>query len=121
MLAAVICREDRYLLCRRPANKRLGGLWEFPGGKIHAGETLLDAARREMAEELGIDVVSAGNVLFERRDPDSPFVIEFVEVTAAGQPVALEHDAIQWLTCDELLHLELAPADRAFAEIVLAR
>ena len=46
VLAAVVRRDDRYLVCRRPAHKRHGGLWEFPGGKIHAGETLLGAARR---------------------------------------------------------------------------
>ena len=119
VLAAVVCRDDRYLVCRRPAHKRHGGLWEFPGGKIHAGETLLGAARRELAEELSIRAVAVGAVLFARRDPGSEFVIEFAEVVAEGDPVALEHDAMRWLTREEILRLELAPADRCFAEEVL--
>jgi 8-oxo-dGTP pyrophosphatase MutT (NUDIX family) len=56
VLAAVIRRQDRYLVCRRPAHKRHGGLWEFPGGKLEPGETLLEAARRELREELGAEV-----------------------------------------------------------------
>jgi 8-oxo-dGTP pyrophosphatase MutT (NUDIX family) len=51
VLAAVIRRNDRFLLCRRPSWKRHGGLWEFPGGKLEPGETPLEAAARELAEE----------------------------------------------------------------------
>jgi mutator protein MutT len=119
VLAAVIRRDGRYLVCRRPAHKRHGGLWEFPGGKIHAGETLLDAARRELAEELSLRAIGVGAVLYARRDAGSEFVIEFAEVVAEGEPVALEHDEVSWLTRDEILRLELAPADRRFAEEVL--
>lgn len=119
VLAAVIPRNGRYLVCRRPAHKRHGGLWEFPGGKVHAGETLLDAARRELAEELSLRAVAVGAVLYARRDAGSEFVIEFAEVEAEGEPIALEHDEVSWLTRDEILRLELAPADRRFAEEAL--
>lgn len=121
VLAAVIRRDGRYLVCRRPAHKQHGGLWEFPGGKIGEGESLLDAARRELAEELALDVVDVGATLTERRDSGSEFLITFVDVTATGQPAPLEHDEIRWLEADEILHLDLAPADRAFAESVLPR
>src|SRR4028119_2222610 len=53
VLAAVVQRAGRLLLARRPSGKRHAGLWEFPGGKFLLGETPLDAARRELAEELG--------------------------------------------------------------------
>jgi mutator protein MutT len=121
VLAAVIRHDDRYLVCRRPAHKRHGGLWEFPGGKIDDGESLLDAARRELAEELSIDVTHVGATLVERRDSGSQFVILFVEVAIHGEPVALEHDEICWLPRDEILRLDLAPADRYFAESFLSR
>jgi 8-oxo-dGTP diphosphatase len=115
VLAAVIRDADRYLVCLRPAHKRHGGCWEFPGGKLEPGETLLQAARRELREELGVEVLSAGEPVFRRQDPNSPFLIEFVEVQISGVPRALEHDEIRWLNARELRSLNLAPSDQAFS------
>jgi len=56
---ALIDSDGRVLLAQRPAHKEHGGLWEFPGGKIHAGETPEAALIRELREELGIDVEAA--------------------------------------------------------------
>ena len=56
VLAAVVQRDDRYLICQHPAHKRHRGLWEFPGGKLEPGETHDHAAHRELAEELDVDV-----------------------------------------------------------------
>ena len=118
MLAAVVRDGDRYLVCRRPAHKRHGGLWEFPGGKLEPGESLLDAARREMREELGVDVREVGDVMLAIADHGSPFVIEFVPVMIAGEPQCLEHSELAWVGLGELRTLELAPSDRAFAEFL---
>jgi mutator protein MutT len=120
VLAAVIRRGRQYLVCRRPAGKRHGGLWEFPGGKLEPGESWLDAARRELAEELGVDVTSAGVPVCRRRDPGSRFVIAFVPVEIAGEPRPREHDAFRWVELEEIQHVELAPADRAFVRDCLA-
>jgi len=121
VLAAVIRRGARYLLCKRPAHKRHGGLWEFPGGKLEDGESLLDAARREMREELGVGVSGAGNVRFARQDPGSHFVIEFVDVEIEGEPEPLEHEDVRWVVVEEMAALDLAPSDRVFVEAVLVR
>ena len=115
VVAAVIERDGRLLLCRRPAGKRHAGLWEFPGGKLLPGESVPEAAQRELAEELGVEVVSVGELLFELPDPGSPFVIEFHPVEIAGEPVPLEHDELLWALPAELEDLDLAPSDRAFA------
>ena len=114
VLAAVIQRADEYLICQRPAHKRHGGLWEFPGGKREPGETHLDAARRELAEELGVRVRSVGDVLLSIADPGSEFVIEFVPTEIDGEPQRIEHPDIRWLTLDELPSLQLAPSDGRF-------
>jgi 8-oxo-dGTP diphosphatase len=116
VLAAVIQRQERYLVCLRPRHKRHGGLWEFPGGKLESGETLRDAAHRELAEELGVEVVAVGDCLFSQLDPSSPFVIEFVRVEVLGEPRAIEHLELRWVTGTEMVDLQLAPSDRAFAE-----
>jgi mutator protein MutT len=116
VLAAVIRRGGRYLVGRRPASKRHGGLWEFPGGKVRHGESWLDAARRELREELGVGVVAAGEPVFRQVDPASSLEIVFVEVGIEGEPRALEHDELRWVEPPAMARLELAPADRAFAE-----
>lgn len=118
VLAAVIRKDDSYLICRRPAHKRHGGLWEFPGGKIERGESDLDAARRELAEELAVNVVSVGKSLFSIQDPGSAFVIEFVPTEIAGDPECLEHQELRWTSANELQNFDLAPSDRRFAEVL---
>jgi 8-oxo-dGTP diphosphatase len=114
VLAAVILREDHWLLCLRPGHKRHGGCWEFPGGKVEPGETLADAARRELKEELGVEAAAVGDVVYSRHDAGSPYIIEFAEVVIAGEPLPHEHDDVRWVRRMDALALPLAPADRAF-------
>ncbi|GMV10868.1 MAG: DNA mismatch repair protein MutT [Gemmatimonadota bacterium] len=121
VLAAVIARGGRYLVCQRPAHKRHGGLWEFPGGKLEPGEGDADAATRELREELGVTVSSVGSELLAVHDAGSPFLIAFVAVCIDGEPACLEHSALAWAAPDELLQYELAPSDRRFVEWLLAR
>jgi 8-oxo-dGTP diphosphatase len=120
VLAAVIRRDGRLLLCQRPAHKRHGGLWELPGGKLEPGEDLLDAARRELDEELGLIATSIGDIVFERRDPGSSFLIVFVDVEATGEPVPTEHVEVRWMSPAEAARLPLAPADAAFIDTLLS-
>jgi mutator protein MutT len=112
--AAVIVREGRYLVGRRPAHKRHGGLWEFPGGKLSDGECVADAIARELREELGLEVIRVGGVLGRVSDPGSPYVITFVEVDVFGTPTPTEHSEVAWLDPASLREAELAPADRSF-------
>jgi 8-oxo-dGTP pyrophosphatase MutT (NUDIX family) len=111
VVAAVVRRGDRYLVGLRPQHKRHGGLWEFPGGKLREGESRLDAATRELGEELDLTVVALGRLLLAVEDEGSPFVIEFYETTVTGTPEAREHSEVGWLTVAELGGLDLAPAD----------
>jgi 8-oxo-dGTP diphosphatase len=115
VLAAVIRRDGRYLLAKRAAHKRHGGLWEFPGGKLQDGESWLAAARRELREELGVTVVSVGEPRDRQRDPASSFEIVFVDVEIGGAPAPLEHQELRWVEADAMSRLPLAPADAVFA------
>jgi mutator protein MutT len=116
VVAAVIRRGDRLLVCQRPSHKRHGGLWEFPGGKCEPGETDADALRRELWEELELRLVRAGGPEFELHDEGSPFLIAFVPVEVTGEPVCHEHAALCWGTVEEIRRLLLAPSDRGFME-----
>jgi mutator protein MutT len=114
--AAVIRRGNAVLLCQRPVWKRHGGLWEFPGGKLHTGESLADAIRRELREELLVEVIFTGATLLIEQDPGSPFEIHFIETEISGEPYAQEHDRIEWVPTVLCTQFPLAPSDREFAE-----
>lgn len=120
VIAAVIRRDARYLVCQRPSNKRHGGLWEFPGGKLEPGESLLQAAIRELSEELDVRVTGLGEVLFTALDPGSEFAIEFVPTSIEGDPKCIEHTDLQWLALDDVMQMPLAPSDRRFVESQVA-
>ncbi|NUS98780.1 MAG: NUDIX domain-containing protein [Gemmatimonadaceae bacterium] len=121
VLAAVIKRADRYIIRKRPPHKRHGNLWEFPGGKLEPDESLLDAANRELQEELGVAAVKVGEPLVSFADPGSPFVIEFVPTEIRGDPTCVEHSELRWATLHEIQSLPLAPTDRQFVEFALAQ
>jgi len=114
VVAAVIERRGCFLVAQRPCHKRHGGLWEFPGGKLQPGEDFLAAVRRELAEELGVEVRSVGPVESSIADPASVFVINFARTEIIGEPVAREHDALAWVAPADLLGYQLAPSDRQY-------
>ncbi len=116
VLAAVVRRGGRVLLAPRPAHTRHGGLWEFPGGKVEAGETDAVAIGRELREELDVAVVATGAALATHADPGSPFDVVFLEVEIAGEPRALEHAAVGFFTPAEAATLPLAPSDERFLQ-----
>jgi mutator protein MutT len=121
VIACVISRDNEFLLCQRPLSKRHGGLWEFPGGKVEPGETDEAAAKRELLEELGVELISASEIEFSAADSDSPYVIAFMPVSVRGAPSCTEHIAIRWGTPTELASLPLAPSDRRYVDHLLGR
>ncbi len=116
VVAAVILRDDLYLVARRPDHKRHGGLWEFPGGKLTPDESKDEGIRRELTEELSLDVVSVEATLFSTYDEGTPFIIDFVKVAVQGIPELSEHLEMGWFGLDALALLPLAPADALFVE-----
>ena len=118
VVAAVVQRADQYLVCQRPVHKRHGGLWEFPGGKLEPGETVLQGTHRELHEELGVEVTAVGRKLFSVQDPGSVFEIEFHETLITGTPTCLEHQALAWATVAEMSSMNLAPSDQAFVRFL---
>ncbi len=121
VVAAIIRRENRVLLGRRPDHKRHGGLWEFPGGNIDEGETDVDAVTRELLEEFGVETVSVGKVVYECRDPGSPFLVRFLEVVIRGRPEPTEHTEMSWFEPESLRTVRLAPCDARFVAEYLPR
>jgi 8-oxo-dGTP diphosphatase len=118
VVAGVIKIDSSYLICRRPAYKRHGGLWEFPGGKVNQGEPFADAISRELMEELGLLTTEISEALYFHQDPGTSFVIHFVPVVVSGSVVLNEHTEARWCSISELMELPLAPTDRKFVEFL---
>jgi len=95
-------------------------LWEFPGGKLEHGETSTDALARELAEELGLELLTRGALLYTDQPAGERLTIEFIEATVRGEPEPREHTALAWQPIDQLGTLELAPADARAARVLQA-
>ena len=111
--AALIVRAGRFLICRRPEHKARGGLWEFPGGKTEAGESVFDAVVRECREELGVTIVPS-RVVDEvtHTYPDITVRLSLVlAVIAEGEPMLLEHSALAWISPSDIPRYDFCPAD----------
>jgi len=114
VVAAVIQREGKWLLCQRPTGKNFAGTWEFPGGKMEEGESAVEALRRELREELGLEVVAAGPPLATIQEDDGALEIIFVPIQVQGVPRLFEHSAIKWANWAEVLEASMPPLDRRF-------
>ncbi len=114
VVAAALLRGDgRVLMQQRRLSGEHGGLWEFPGGKIEAGETPDRALVRELAEELGIVVAPTGlEPLSFAAMPGEPVVLLLYTCREwTGEPVCLDGEAIGWFTPAEVLGLSMPPLD----------
>ena len=111
--AAIIRQNGKILICQRPANKSCGLLWEFPGGKIEAGETGEQCIVRECQEELGVTLVverELTDIVHEYSDRTVHLHFYLCRI-AAGVPEKKEHNATEWITPDEVKQYAFCPAD----------
>lgn len=107
-------RQGKILLARRHAHLHQGGLWEFPGGKVEAGETVEEALRRELREELSIAVEAASPLIKIAHDyGDKRVLLDVWRVeNFSGEPRGMENQPIRWAAPDELAALEFPAANR---------
>lgn len=115
-VVAAVLRDPRgrILLARRTAGRDLAGAWEFPGGKVEAGETAQQALDRELQEELGIRVLAATPLIrVPHAYPSKRIVLDVYEVSAfEGNPRGLERQALAWSPLAKLPGYPMPPADR---------
>lgn len=113
--AALVDADGRVLIAQRPANKSMGGLWEFPGGKVDPGETPEQALIRELREELGIDTRNSclAPYCFASHTYEAMHLLMplFVCRVWKGEPRAIEHQALAWVRPARLFDYNMPPAD----------
>lgn len=112
VVAAVLRRDDRVLVCQRPKRKHHGGFWEFPGGKIEPGEGPQAALQRELEEELGLRSVRVLRELFVHES--AALTLRFFEIATDEEPRCLEHEALAWIDPLAASPVPLAPSDQVF-------
>jgi len=113
VVGAVVVRDGTILSAQRSPSMSLPGMWEFPGGKIEAGETPQQALRREMQEELLCVVEIGERVETTSHEYDFGVVTltTFYATLTEGEPRLTEHSEIRWIPAERLDSVEWAPAD----------
>jgi 8-oxo-dGTP diphosphatase len=112
VVAAVIQREDRFLVTRRQDGVHLAGFWEFPGGKVADGESHDAALRRELQEELDVRIV-VNDLLLEtsHQYPERVVQLFFYRCDLLGTPRPMIGQEMAWVERSELRSLSFPPAD----------
>ena len=112
---ALVDQDGRVLITQRPEGKPLAGLWEFPGGKVEAGETPEETLIRELHEELGIETKAAclAPLTFASHDYERFHLLMplFVCRRFTGTPMAREGQALKWVRPRQLRDYPMPPAD----------
>ena len=123
VVAGALVRGREVLLAQRPAGAHLGGLWEFPGGKVEPGESARAALSRELVEEIGVDVRSAER-LYEHTHtyPEKSVRLDIWCVTEwLGEPQSVEGQPLAWVDVSELPDWPLPEADAPAVQRLMER
>ena len=112
--AGLVFRDGKLLITKRPEGSHFAGLWEFPGGKREANETIERCLHRELKEELGIEV-ALGQALESVTHKYSVMTVQitfFLARLAKGEPRAIECAGLEWVTRENLANFQFPPADQ---------
>ena len=121
VVAAVIVKDNKFLITRRAPKLKLEGMWEFPGGKVEKGESLHEAIEREIKEELSC-TVKAVEIFDENTHEYENIIVNLTAIKCdlvEGSPLANEHSEIIYLKRENLNSLVWAPADMPIVKKVI--
>ena len=120
VVAAIIKREDYYLLAKRNKDKYMGLKWEFPGGKVEQNETFKEALSREILEELNVNIEIHKKVAEESyEDEEINIVLHYYMCSLIDNDIVLsEHEAIEWVKKQDFLKYEFVPGDGDITSLI---
>jgi 8-oxo-dGTP diphosphatase len=122
VVCGIIFKDDKIFISRRKPSKLLGGYWEFPGGKIENNESNEESLKRELIEELQMEVDNVEYFGSSQYDYEE-FSIDLIAYTCNLRNwnfLLTDHDQYDWVRPDEILNRKLAPADIPFAKVLKA-
>ncbi|OGI01240.1 MAG: hypothetical protein A2Y25_01775 [Candidatus Melainabacteria bacterium GWF2_37_15] len=116
--AGIIEKDGKVLIARRKSGKCIGAKWEFPGGKLEVGETLEECLKRELKEELDVEVkvgefVASSKFICKNREIE---LVAFRVAYISGDIVLIDHDEVQWVKPSELRNYEFTLPDVPIVE-----
>ncbi len=116
--AAIVCKDDHILITRRPGGSRHEGMWEFPGGKLDPGESPSEGLRRELLEELGLDVAvkEIFEVVYHCYEWGPVLILAYHCAPIGGELRHIQVSDHRWVTPDDLDRYDILPADRPIIE-----
>ena len=120
VVAAIIKREDYYLLAKRSKDIYMGLKWEFPGGKVEQNESFNEALSREILEELNVNIEIHKKVAEERyQDEEIYITLHYYMCSLIDNDIVLsEHEAIEWVKKQDFLKYEFVPGDGDITSLI---
>lgn len=118
--AAIKNKDNKIFMARRKEGKILGGFWEFPGGKLEHGEEVEAALKREIQEELSIEV-SITRLLHiqpHQYDHGAVLILFYEALFQTGEIQLIDHDEMRWCEASELHNLKLLPANKQVLKVL---
>lgn len=121
-VAIIINSQREVLIALRQAHQHLGGLWEFPGGKVETGEACSEALKREVKEELGLVIVNAVALVEVSHDyNDKPVLLDVWHVTEyTGEAYGAEGQTLRWCAKEDLEDVDFPIANKTIISAIMA-
>ncbi|NMP81026.1 8-oxo-dGTP diphosphatase MutT [Pseudoalteromonas arctica] len=119
----VIKKNNAIFICKRADEQHQGGLWEFPGGKVEAGESVFVALKRELTEEVGLTIHSSSQLMVVEHDYGDKCVKLDVHVVSnfSGEAHGAEGQPSEWVAISELENYDFPEANAEIIEKIVAR
>ena len=113
VVAAIIKKDDHYLIAKRNSDKYMGLKWEFPGGKVEGTETFEEALSREIFEELNVSITIHNKIAEEKyKDDEIDIVLHYFICTLnQGELMLYEHEAIEWVAKEDFDQYDFVAGD----------